>query len=321
MVKLSANWAPAMQMQDVVQLSDRFLDPASPEGIDRQERLLSCIAMISVVYLVLSMAFVSLGALAKKEQAPFLAGRQINFELLVAPAALKEPTTVPVSNSGQSQSAVGFGAIWQSARRPPPAVHLVKRPLAPPVIPEPLGPAAKATGALLDLNNFLKPGRIESAPNLVSHAASSVVPLEGSPSISSATSNLHLPLSGAEEVGTGAALVNMTEGGPTPSSGSASSTPLSEAAGTGDIAPYRTALVKKVVANWVPGRQDESVTLTVKLARDGTVLEHRVLTASGRRAARAAIQAVQGTVFEALPSWFHGPNLTFKIELQSLTDL
>jgi len=122
-------------------------------------------------------------------------------------------------------------------------------------------------------------------------------------------------MQGVAGTGQGAAFGNWSESGA--SGGPTISTNLPEPTAKANITPYRTALVKKVVANWVPGKRDESVTVMVRLAPDGQVLDRWVLTSSGKRSAKAALNAVDGTTFDPLPSWFQGEELTFRIELQS----
>ena len=104
-------------MRNVVLMSDRFLDRFSPEGIDRQEKLFSCIALISIFYLMLSIAFVKLGALEQKPRA-FLADPNVVFELMVAPPEVKAPLLVPPAPAfDEGKSHIGGAPATATAAR------------------------------------------------------------------------------------------------------------------------------------------------------------------------------------------------------------
>jgi len=80
-----------------------------------------------------------------------------------------------------------------------------------------------------------------------------------------------------------------------------------------NFGPYMSELSRRIKANWDPPRGEESkrVVLLFTIARDGRLLNVKVIKSSGTAAAdRAALAAVELTApFRPLPAEFRGPNV------------
>lgn len=94
----------------------------------------------------------------------------------------------------------------------------------------------------------------------------------------------------------------------------------------GNIAPYRSEIIKKINENWravakpkTPSTIDSTPTVMVVIAKDGALLSIELLESSGnKKTDRRAMDAIESTDFPPLPEWFTGESVKFKIHLQKV---
>jgi TonB family protein len=88
----------------------------------------------------------------------------------------------------------------------------------------------------------------------------------------------------------------------------------------GNIAPYRKAIISNIARNWHRHRMLEIMpTVVLTIGADGALLGSEISQSSGNRKVDAeALRAVQVTEFPALPDWYRGEQLQFKIPMDKV---
>jgi hypothetical protein len=300
----------AMLMQDVLRLTDRFLDWRNPDAIDRQERLIQCLALVGIVHALLTIGFNQLQELEKRyHRAHALPELHFEFTMLPPPAQPKPAETAPPPTSisegemdiGGKQAAAPSS---QSAKVPsvnadtriaevPHVVTTHRVPLpqeaptatAPPAVPQPVKPTTTAS---------------ETAGSPITDGVAAAPTGEGVD---------------GDGKGHGATVgdgkLNADAGG------EVISTRTEHAVAKGNIRPYHLAMLKQVAQTWRPIKRVETVTVVLTIAKDGTLLSSEVLDASTKKAAANALKALADIQFAPLPDWFRGEELAFKITLSA----
>lgn len=90
----------------------------------------------------------------------------------------------------------------------------------------------------------------------------------------------------------------------------------SQPASKGDISPYRRDMLKRVASTWHPKQSDKTITVSIKVAKDGKLSDCSVVQSSGDKAFdKDAIDSIKTTSFAPLPDWYTSQDCTFKVDL------
>jgi hypothetical protein len=309
-----------MLMANVVRLSDRFLDRSNPESIDRQERLLSCLALVSIFYLILSIAFVKMGELEKRHRV-YHPDPSVQFELMIAPPDPKPVPVMPAAPSlvpGRSNTGGQNAASVNSEVVDIPAV-VSHPPIATPaaVIPHPrVNPGLEAPVAVVS-SNPVRPAApvVSPSPTVPATPQSSDTTTQGN----AANEGVGVDPAGEGNGGTGsgAGTAHGTGDDSDLAGGRKISTALQSASASGNIGPYRKALLLKLAQVWRPAKKHDYVVVGLRLAQDGALIDSWIIEQSSAKAGKSALEAVRGSQYDHLPDWYRGEELSFKLTLQA----
>lgn len=315
-----------MLMQSVVRLSDRFLDPKNPEAIDRQEKLVSCVILVSIFYATLSIGFVKLGELERKHRFSN-PDPNVTFELMIAPPEPKLVQIVPPAPSfydGNQATGGSHAAAAQDSAMKIPSLHVEDTPTStkpPTAQAHRLDSRVETPIAIASTNKIIAATpSAPAAPNTI--PAATPTNSNESTTGSTATAGIGLETHGSGNGGTGAGTGGeVGDGNQSGINGGpqiAIDTTNNDGIARGNIAPYRKRMLINVAQNWRPSKKTEQAVVLVRIAHDGKVLDRQVISAANNRAIKNALAAIDTTEFEPLPDWYRGEEITFKLTLDAL---
>jgi hypothetical protein len=304
-----------MLMQNVVRLADRFLDS------ERQERLFSCVALVSVFYAILSMAFMKLGEIEKRHHIAH-PDPDVCFELMIAPPPKKEMDLAPpVTSLDKGESDIGGE---QSSAKKSEETKIA---------------AVNNKAELEDKAHEQLIQKVESAPlnvastNGIKHTLSQNAAKPSDLSSNKQSSNSELNNGSVIGSGLGTDIAGIGAGGigkgkgatvgdgkKDDDAGGEKLPPVSmmvPGTAQGNIAPYRTALLVKLAGEWRPVKKHEQVVALVRVSHEGAVIEATALEWTHKKSAENAVRVLSGMQFDPLPDWYKGQELTFKIYLDA----
>ena len=214
----------------------------------------------------------------------------------------------------------------QKASQPQKPVQKVQKPVVKPSAPKPkTKPSIPPTKIASDIKLPIPPTK--DIPKLSTAPSGPITTKPSSSYSGSSSSATPKPVIASGGYGTGSALKNPSNKGSgagsaySPSYGSAGNpgpgnpkgAPGVDAIKEPNFGPYMSELSRRIKANWDPPRGDESkrVVLLFTIAKDGRLLNVKVVKSSGTPAAdKAALAAVELTApFRPLPSEFRGSNI------------
>jgi TonB family protein len=86
-----------------------------------------------------------------------------------------------------------------------------------------------------------------------------------------------------------------------------------------NIAPYRKELLRRIARNWNPAGAVGDLTVLLRIARDGTLLDVELIQSSGKKKLdRQVLEAIRSTEFAPLPDAYKSSELRFKIDFSSV---
>lgn len=86
-----------------------------------------------------------------------------------------------------------------------------------------------------------------------------------------------------------------------------------------DIGPYRKDLLMRIAASWHPGKVGETMTVDLKVGKDGKLLECKMIQSSGNKAEdEKAIKDIKNTILAPLPAWYPAKTADFRIDLSKV---
>jgi TonB family protein len=327
-------------MQEVVRITDRFMDRADPDSIDRQGKLGSVIVLVMIFYAIMGIAFVKMQEMEKKHPR-IIHDVDVTFEFTAPPP---DPT-FKISEMPKPISLIqGENADPGSESAPKPAESdklSLPTPEAPETLPTPTQqqarPVPSKTTTVAPPVAVATTNMVKAAPmNMPKQAPSAVkTPIAGA---ASAQQTSGAPVAGGSpdgsEGGTGPGGVGVGgtgsgEGDPGAGKGFGTaggdvltSLPPTGARAMGNIAPYRKDLLLRIAQNWHPKKKNQSCTILITLDHDGKLLSDEILESTGsKKADKEALAAIESTEFASLPDWFKGDQLQFKIELAKVEAL
>lgn len=302
-----------MLMQNVVRLSDRFLDRTNPESIDRQERLRSCVALVSIFYLTLSIGFCKFSELEKRHRV-YHPDPNVAFELMIAPKEHSVPVDILPPQTALTDGSANVGGKKNAAptdtTQNMAAVKVDDQPKKDEsVVLTHRLPVDKGAPVAVTSTNQIKSIPVSTTDD----TTKGLVQDEGNTGKERKGDGV-----GIDGVGPGTAIGGGTD--IEDAGGKRISTTVEEHVAKGNIAPYRKDLLIRIAQFWRPKKKDV-VVVQIRIAKDGTLLAAQVAGASSDRAAKTALAAVNETPFAPLPIWYRGEDLDFQITLDAATIL
>lgn len=329
-----------MQIADVVRLSDRLFDKKDPNSIDRAGSLTSLLVAVFIFHAVLFIGFLKMEEIEKKHKRII---HDVDVQMAYA-APPPDPTFKvgeiprPISLTEGDNPNPGSEAAPKPAKADTTSLPTIKAPetaptqqmeQAKPVQSRITTVAPPVAVTSTNVIKAVKAPQIKQAPTKAPAAptvgAASTQQASGSPTAGGTADGVEggIGTGGAGQGGAGT-------GEGDPGSGSGFGTSGGEIATAtqkttrpmGNIAPYRKDLLVRIAHNWTPKRKSENIIVLLTLNHDGGVISTEILQSSGnKRADKEALSAIESTEYAALPEWYKGESLTFKIELAKVEAL
>lgn len=316
--------------QDVVRLSDRWFDPAHPDAISRQGRLESCIVLVTLFHIVMSIAFMKVDEYERKHAPRRIIPSDLEFvEFMIAPPELKhvkleQPTPVALieskdndtgGKSGGKEGSKNAAAELKSDNKDTAdnrkltvnTTELKKEALA----PDP----PKDTSAELSRKN-------ESATqDQLAFAAPTGEIVNPNAPIDVRGSNGGGGETDDEQIGQSQGRDGSSSGGGENELPPGSERPKAAHSniGIGDIHPYHKELLYKISQEWeAPTKKAVRLLVLIDVQNDGKLISAGVIESSGNaKVDKQALEAVRRTAFDPFPDWCRRAHLRFKVELKN----
>jgi TonB family protein len=322
-------------MQEVVRISDRFMDRHDPDSIDRQGRLGQLVVLIMIFYAIMGIGFVKMQELEKKKPR-IIHDVDVSFEFSAPPP---EPTfkvgevPKPISltegetaNPGSSDAAKAAQADAVTL----PTIKADEVAATPNVQAKPVASHHTTEAAPVAVTQVqdIKAAPTQAPKQAPDSAAnpSQIAGIANNQQTSGAAQAGGTPDGAAGGTGTGG---EGNGGGGTgqgdPGAGTgfgtaggviATKIPSTGSRAMGNIAPYRKDLLLKVAQNWHPKKKSVNLIVLVTLSKEGKLLASEIFESSGnKKEDQEALSAIESTEFAPLPEWYHGEQLQIKINL------
>lgn len=328
-------------MQEAVRITDRFYGVADVDSIERQGRLQNAIVLIFILHMILMIAFIKLQELDLAHP-KIVKDVDVSFEFTPPPPepppkALELPKAISLTAGANPNP--GSEAAPKPISASEPTMPSVKAPTTAatptnvPAKPIPSRRTTLAAPVAITPTNIVKANVGRQAPKeapvpthtpVVTAGPSATHPLSGRETAGGAPgageAGVGTGGQGAGGTGKGQGDVGAGTGeGPAGGIPIATRLPATASRAMGNIAPYRKDLLIRLAQNWHPKKSYEDLIVLITLDHDGHLLGSEIFQSSGsRKADKEAITAVQTTEYGALPDWYKGDTLTFKIQLSKV---
>ncbi len=322
-------------MNEVVKISDRFFDRRDPNSIDRQGQLNQVIVVVVIFHAIMGIALVKMEEYERKHPR-IIRDVDVSFEFTAPPPApdfrvgeIPKPITLtegenPDSGSAESAKPQEADKVSLPTIKAPETLPVPTPEQARPVVshevttaPPVMVTTAQTTKALPTQAPKASPKAPPKPTNMMAGQTSNSAP-SGAAQEGGAPDGKD---GGTGTGGDGTGGNGSGEGDPGTGSGYGNiggdiATRVNGGGrAMGNIAPYRKDVLMRIAQNWRPKNKTEAMTLQISIGKDGKVLSVEVVESSGnRRADREAIAAVEATEFQALPEWYRGEQLVFRID-------
>ncbi|MBY0360093.1 MAG: TonB family protein [Candidatus Obscuribacterales bacterium] len=319
-------------MQEVIRISDRFMDRRDPDSIDRPGQLASVLVVVFIVHALMLIAFLKLEELERKHpriihdvdvQFVFQAPPPVpSFKVgeVPKPISLTEgdnPNPGSAAAKPQEASKLTLPTVKAPEALTPPATQVArpavshKTTVAPPVMVTPTNTIKAAPIPIAKLPSPPIPNPVTG--QLSTSTASGSLQNAGAPGSNNVgTGNKNEGVAGQ---GTGPGSEQGTGSGPKEGGQIATVLPNIQRA-KGNIGPYRKDLLKRIAQNWHPKKRFDNIVVLAEIGHDGKLLRAELIGSSGnKKADREAVDAIEATEFAPLPDWYKGESIPFKIEL------
>lgn len=313
--------------EDVLRLSDRWLNSSNPDSYERQGQLSSCLVLVAIFHLVLSIYFYKMEEWESKHH-PRRLPVEISFAAeMIAPPELRKvnkvesvpraPVLIPFKNgnagseSGAKRGVEHFGGSVLSKQN-----ELDQA--------EKLELESKKEKILMALAQSRSPFRIEEQNSDRVQTA-----LAGDKKLAESISPAGKAqgVSDEETSDEGASDGKGLDGRIDENTGFDDNPPSFEkqaphreaqASASGNILPYKRRLLHLVKVQWEPlvKRSTAVMLVRITIAKDGSLIDCLVKESSGsRNLDRQTIEALQELEYERLPDWYQGGQLCFELSL------
>ncbi len=325
-------------MQEVLRITDRFMDPKDPDSIDAHSHLGQMCVLVMVFYVIMFIGFVKMQEVEHKHPRRII-DVDVTFEFSAPPP---DPTLrvgmapKPISLVEGENANSGSEAAPKPMASDTTSLPTIK---APETLPTPTQIQARPKFAVKETESapvaVTTTNELKAAPT----TAPKTAPIKTAPSNTAGVLST-LPVSGAAEAGgtpdageggsgTGGQGTGGTgTGAGDPGAGSglgtaggvvATNVESTGARAMGNIAPYRKSMLVKLAQNWHPKRKFEDIIVKITINHEGKLVEAEIVQSSGnRKADEECLSAIEATDFDPLPEWFKGESLPFKISMNKV---
>ena len=316
--------------RDVLRLSDRWFDTRHPDAISRQSRLQSCVVLVTIFHLVMSIAFAKIDEYERRKAPKRTVSSEYAFEFMIAPPELKHVSPVPkpvTLITGDDQNTGGLTGAKQGAEKS--AAPILKTDSIAEKVEKITLDAPINKRTILQPTDIpslaLRPTKVDQLP--ANAAAGDTINTE----LDAQNRGIDNGADGAFEDGEGT-----TQGHEGEQSGDgedrlppSSALPDRAASSTSEplrvnIAPYRKDLLIRLSKQWdAPKNKRARIVLLINIANDGNLISAGVIESSGnKKFDRAALDAVHRTIFAPFSEGLAAvkQSCLFKIELRNYTD-
>lgn len=314
-------------MAEVVRISDRFIDRRNPDSLDRQERLLSCMVLVSIFYAIMSIAFVRLSSLEHPVYRHH-SDPDVAFELSVPPPEPVFQANVPPPTALTPGAEASGGRALPAQTSTPPKTPALAARVVPPLENHNIavGRAIKEEAPISVVSTNLIKRSVAAIPTPPPAVSATEGGIATARALATKTSTPEKPGSasdntqqlvnspGSEKSGTHSGLGRGEQEQISGGVEISKSIPVARVA-QGNITPYTNALILHIAERWRPTKKDEHVVLTLIIDKTGQLIDATVLESGGAQVDRRALKAVRAATFDPLPAWFKGEDLTFNVTL------
>ncbi len=327
-------------MNEVVKISDRFFDRKDPDSIDRQGQLNQVLVLVVIFHAITGIAFVKMQEYEKKHPR-VIRDVDVSFEFSAPPPAPEfrvGETPKPITLTEGENPDSGSAASAKPHEADKVSLPTIKAPETMPIpTPEQARPVVSRSTTVAPPVAVVSTAMTKAAPVQAPKSSPKAPPNASTAGAASNSIASGAPQEGGspdgKEGGTGtggdgSGGNGKGEGDPGTGSGFgniggdiATRLPSTNRA-MGNIAPYRRELLMRIASNWHPKRKNETMTIQVDIGKDGQVLSAEIIESSGnKKADKEALVAVEATEFPALPEWYKGDHIPFKIDLAKVEAL
>lgn len=295
--------------KDVVRLSDRWFDHRHPDAISRQSRLQSCVVLVTVFHLVMSIAFAKIDEYERAHPPRRVIPSEYSFEFMIAPPELKHVVSIPKPITlidGKEQNMGGLAGAKQGEEKAA-APILKEDKIAQEVEKVAISetqPVQKMITQPTDIPS-MNPRPIKSQEESLSSPAGEQANEDADPVARG------IARDGVGEIDHGDGSYEGQEGaqeGYGEDSQPSQSDPFKTRSGSSsdlrvNIAPYRKQMLIKLSQQWeAPAKKAVRLILLIDIANDGSLISAAVVGSSGnKKVDREALAAVHRTAFEPFP--------------------
>jgi TonB family protein len=328
-------------MQDVVRLADKFIDPRNPRSIDREGQLNVIVLMVACVHAAVMISLFGIAAWEKGLGQGDKYSTVVSFvlEKTVMPqnaqitrhASSQSTSSIPnqrhvvpivqkKSSAGTQAQAMAANTIESGPEPRPdgPPLHSDKKKVNQEQTFASKQPDQHPKQTKEGTGEVTGTGQGTDSQTLSHENTAKTVFVAASPTTGNGTAPDRSNNSGYETENKSNRSSNVDR----QSHGDGAIANLPPGGGArlmGNIGPYRKNLLHRIGQNWHPTDLSGNITLLITLDRDGNLLASEVLESSGsRRLDKQAIVAVKNTEFAPLPEWFKGNHLQFRVELTNV---
>lgn len=308
-------------MAEVVRISDRFADRSNPDSLDRQERLRSCLVLVTIFYVIMCIGLVKLSTMERPRVIHHI-DPDVAFELTVAPPEPRYQLRLPPAPALTPGAEVSGGKPSEKPNDTTNNLPLINaKPIQEPVKPHLAAQRSvpeEAPISVVSTNNIRRFLSSEPAPVSQIDATSDGVTASkttGRVRTTGASDDTHGKGAGGQGVGlrTGAG-----DGEHDDNIGGKEITrslPEISHVAKGNIKPYTKALLVNLVQQWRPTQKDQRIVITLVIDKTGQLIDASILESGGKNTDRRVLRAAQNCTFAPLPDWFKGEELTFNLTL------
>ncbi|MBX9573280.1 MAG: energy transducer TonB [Candidatus Obscuribacterales bacterium] len=319
--------------KDVVRLSDRWFDHSHPDAISRQSRLQSCVVLVTVFHVVMSIAFAKIDEFERARAPKRVVTSEYAFEFMIAPAELKHVIPVPKPVTllpGKEQETGGLTGARQGSKNE--AAPILKDDTSAQNVEKIALNTSRVSNPLisqpLDIPS-MQPRPIKNEQLLASSPTGQQINERVD---AAAARGIEFGGAGQEEEGAGNSDGRDGEQDGGGDDVLAPSSPIPEKVAPStpqqvliNVAPYRKQMLIKLSQEWdAPTTKPVRVVLLIDIANDGSLLSAAVVESSGsKKEDRRALDAVHRTTFDPFfpEALFQlKKHCVFKIDLRNYTE-
>ncbi len=310
----------------VLRFTDRWFDPVHPESFARQGKLFSCVVLVAIFHIIMSIAFVKMQEWEQKHNKHIVRQVEIIFSpLMVAPPEFHKQAAIPLAqvlipfeekNTG-SKAGAQLGTTHESAelRSDEKVISKIDK-----------LQIETSTQKTVSPNSIIS----SDAKAPAEHKEQLTLALSRSAKIdhetdASITAPSDVSTDGETDHGIDKDLGR--DGSTVGNYGNDNAPPGNEPkhqenialSSSGNIAPYRKDLLLRIAQNWKPpSNRAVNVIVWLVINKEGRAIMASIIASNAsKRTQRETLEAINSTEFAPLPDWCKSDTLSFKIDLRN----